>query len=101
MAPAIGPLARRSDADGDGHGGFAPGLEGVELDGQRPLGRLGDLGVEVGQLAFVVLVFALRRAFRLMALSWPRAIADLPAYAIGALGAMWTVQYGAVAVGVW
>ena len=31
-------------------GGVAPGLEGVELDRQRPLGGLGDLGVQFGQL---------------------------------------------------
>ena len=86
------------------HGlGFANGLTTLGLSKGElvPALALFNVGVEVGQLAFVVLVFALRRAFRLMALSWPRAIADLPAYAIGALGAMWTVQYGAVAVGFW
>jgi hypothetical protein len=86
------------------HGlGFANGLTTLGLSKGElvPALALFNLGVEIGQLAFLALVFALRRSFRLMALSWPRAIQQLPAYAIGALGAMWTVQYGAIAVGIW
>ena len=86
------------------HGlGFANGLTTLGLSKGElvPALALFNVGVEICQLAFLALVFALRRSFRLMALSWPRAIAQLPAYAIGALGAMWTVQYSALALGVW
>lgn len=86
------------------HGlGFANGLSTLGLPKAElvPALALFNIGVEIGQLAFLALVFALRRSFRLMALSWPRAVTRLPAYSIGALGAMWTVQYGAVALGVW
>ncbi|MBS0333447.1 MAG: HupE/UreJ family protein [Proteobacteria bacterium] len=86
------------------HGmGFANGLTTLGLSKGElvPALALFNVGVEIGQLAFLALVFALRRAFRLMAVSWPRAVTQLPAYAIGALGAMWTIQYSAVALGAW
>jgi hypothetical protein len=58
-----------------------------------------NIGVEIGQLAFIVLVFALKRSFRLMELRWPAAAAATPTYAIGILGAAWTIQYCAVLFG--
>jgi hydrogenase/urease accessory protein HupE len=84
------------------HGmGFANGLSTLGLDKGALLAALVlfNIGVEIGQLAFIGLVLALRRAFRLMAIEWPRTVAQLPAYAIGALGAMWTLQYSAIVFG--
>lgn len=84
------------------HGmGFANGLSTLGLEKGALLGALAlfNVGVEIGQLAFLAVVLALIRSFRLMALTWPKPVAALPAYAIGALGAMWTLQYSAVLLG--
>jgi hypothetical protein len=84
------------------HGmGFANGLSTLGLEKGALLGALAlfNVGVEIGQLAFLGVVLALIRSFRLMQLSWARPVAALPAYAIGALGAMWTFQYSAIVLG--
>ncbi|HZZ33980.1 MAG TPA: HupE/UreJ family protein [Phenylobacterium sp.] len=84
------------------HGmGFANGLSTLGLEKGALVGALAlfNVGVEIGQLAFLGVVLALIRSFRLMALTWPRPVAALPAYAIGALGAMWTFQYSAILLG--
>ena len=84
------------------HGmGFANGLSTLGLDKGALLAALVlfNIGVEIGQLAFIAVVLALRRAFRLMAIQWARPVALIPSYAIGALGAMWTIQYAAVVFG--
>jgi hypothetical protein len=84
------------------HGmGFANGLSTLGLDKGALLAALVlfNIGVEIGQLAFIALVLALARAFRLMAIDWARPARLAPAYAIGALGAMWTFQYSVIAFG--
>jgi hypothetical protein len=84
------------------HGmGFATGLTSLGLEKGALLAALVlfNIGVEIGQLAFIVLVFALKRSFRLMDLRWPAAAAATPTYAIGILGAAWTIQYCAVLFG--
>lgn len=84
------------------HGmGFATGLTSLGLEKGALLAALVlfNIGVEIGQLAFIVLVFALKRSFRLMELRWPAAAAATPTYAIGILGAAWTIQYCAVLFG--
>jgi len=84
------------------HGlGFANGLSTLGLDRGAIVAALllFNLGVEIGQLAFIALVLALRRSFRLMAIAWPLPLQLSPGYAIGVLGAMWTLQYGALLVG--
>jgi hypothetical protein len=48
--------------------------------------------VELGQLAFVALILLLARAFRILQVHWPRAMELAPAYAVGSLGAFWTIQ---------
>ena len=81
------------------HGmGFAGGLTSLGLTGAALLVPLVlfNVGVEIGQLAFIAVVLAMGRAFRLMAIAWPKAVALGPAYAIGGLGAMWAFQYGAL-----
>ena len=77
------------------HGfGFASGLTAMGLPrAEIPLALLlFNVGVEIGQIAFVLLIVALERAFRLLDISWPRAVEALPGYAVGSLGAFWTIQ---------
>jgi hypothetical protein len=84
------------------HGmGFASGLTSLGLERSTLLGALVlfNVGVEIGQLAFIALILALLRAFRLMEIRWPRPVALAPTYAIGVFGATWTLQYGAAVFG--
>jgi hypothetical protein len=37
-------------------------------------------------------VLLLERAFRILQIHWPRWAAALPGYAVGCLGAFWTIQ---------
>ena len=77
------------------HGfGFATGLTAMGLPaGEIPLALLlFNVGVELGQLAFVLLALLLARSFRALEIQWPRWVEALPAYAVGGLGAFWTIQ---------
>jgi hypothetical protein len=77
------------------HGfGFASGLTAMGLpQAEIPLALLlFNVGVELGQLAFVALVFLLERSFRVLEVRWPRAVERLPGYAVGTLGAFWTIE---------
>jgi hydrogenase/urease accessory protein HupE len=77
------------------HGfGFASGLARLGLpETEIPIALLlFNLGVEIGQLVFVFLILWLERAFRLLAIQWPRLIERLPGYLVGTLGAFWTIQ---------
>src|SRR4030095_1795440 len=81
------------------HGfGFASGLPTMGLPGAEiPLALLMfNLGVEAGQLLFVAVIVLLERAFRVLEVRWPRAVEMLPAYAVGSLGAYWTIQRVAI-----
>jgi hydrogenase/urease accessory protein HupE len=81
------------------HGfGFASGLAQLGLPkGEIPLALLlFNVGVEIGQLVFVIVVLLLERAFRLLALHWPTMVARLPGYVVGTLGAFWTIQRVAI-----
>ena len=51
-----------------------------------------NIGVEIGQLCFVGLVLALAHAIRSLSMSWPRWVQLLPGYAIGSMGAFWTIE---------
>jgi len=51
-----------------------------------------NVGVEIGQLAFVALILSLAHGFRRLGLRWPRPIEILPAYVVGGLGAFWMIQ---------
>lgn len=85
------------------HGmGFASGLTSLGLERSALLYALVffNIGVEIGQLLFIALVLALKRAFGLMEIRWPRAFEMAPTYAIGVLGATWTIQYSAILFGV-
>lgn len=77
------------------HGfGFASGLNSLGLPAQEiaPALLLFNVGVELGQLGFVLLVIGLERAFCVLEIRWPRALAMTPAYTLGTLGAYWTLQ---------
>jgi hypothetical protein len=81
------------------HGfGFASGLAALGLpQGEIPLALLlFNVGVEIGQLAFVVVIILLERSFRLLEIHWPRVIEQLPGYLVGTLGAFWTIQRVAI-----
>jgi hypothetical protein len=51
-----------------------------------------NMGVEAGQLLFVLVVLLCARACRVLEVRVPRAIEALPAYVVGSLGAYWTIQ---------
>jgi hydrogenase/urease accessory protein HupE len=77
------------------HGfGFASALTSAGLrHHELPLALVSfNVGVELGQLGFIALVLALERAFRILEVNWPRWVRVLPGYAVGSLGAFWTVQ---------
>jgi hydrogenase/urease accessory protein HupE len=77
------------------HGfGFASGLSALGLPKPEiPIALLlFNVGVELGQLAFVLLVVLLERAFRVLQIHWPRLVRLLPGYTVGTLGAFWTIQ---------
>lgn len=77
------------------HGfGFASGLAQLGLpDTEIPLALLlFNVGVEIGQLGFVLLILLLERAFRQLDIHWPTIVARLPGYLVGTLGAFWTLQ---------
>jgi len=84
------------------HGfGFASGLTQMGLPQHEiPLALLSfNIGVELGQLGFVALVLLLQRSFKVLQIRWPRAIELFPAFAVGALGAFWTIDRLIVMVG--
>ena len=77
------------------HGfGFASGLSTTGLPpSEIPLALLlFNVGVEIGQISFVALVFAILFAFRRIEISWPLWVRRIPGYAVGALGAFWTID---------
>jgi hypothetical protein len=59
-----------------------------------------NVGVELGQLSFVLLVLLLERAFQILEIRWPRWVELVPGYTVGSLGAFWTVQRVLILVGV-
>jgi hydrogenase/urease accessory protein HupE len=77
------------------HGfGFASGLSTVGMPkAEIPLALLAfNVGVELGQLAFVFLMLLMVRAFLVLEFQWPRWPELLPGYLVGSLGAFWTIQ---------
>jgi hydrogenase/urease accessory protein HupE len=84
------------------HGfGFASGLTAMGLPkAEIPLALLlFNVGVELGQIAFVILVVLLERSFRVLEVRWPRFVELLPGYAVGTLGAFWTIQRTLILLG--
>jgi hypothetical protein len=84
------------------HGfGFASALTSAGLPRKDlPVALLSfNVGVELGQVAFIALVLLLERSFRQLQVRWPRWAAALPGYAVGTLGAFWTIQRTAMLIG--
>jgi len=84
------------------HGfGFASGLTTIGLSRvEIPVALLlFNVGVEIGQLFFVLIIVLLERSFRILDIRWPCWAEALPAYTIGGLGAFWTIQRVAIMVG--
>ncbi|MGB5620413.1 MAG: HupE/UreJ family protein [Desulfobacterales bacterium] len=84
------------------HGfGFASGLTTIGLArAEIPVALLlFNVGVEIGQLFFVLVIVLLERSFRILEIRWPRWVEALPAYTVGSLGAFWTIQRVAIMVG--
>ena len=84
------------------HGfGFASGLSTTGMPkAELPLALLFfNVGVELGQLVFIAIALALERSFRVLEIRWPRAIEALPGYAVGSLGAYWTIQRTLILIG--
>lgn len=73
---------------------FASGLAGASLSrSELPLALLSfNLGLEIAQLAFILLIVALQHAATIPAIRWPRWLPAVPSYAVGSLGAFWTIQ---------
>ena len=77
------------------HGlGFAGALTELGLpSGDVPVALLFfNIGVEIGQLLFVVLMLALAELAARLDVRWPRWFATLPPYAIGIIAAYWFVD---------
>jgi hydrogenase/urease accessory protein HupE len=84
------------------HGfGFATGLIDMGLrETEIPLALLlFNIGVEIGQIAFVILIILLERSFRTLEIHWPRLVRLSPGYTVGSLGAYWTIQRSAILIG--
>jgi len=84
------------------HGfGFASGLSTMGLpQAEIPLALLlFNAGVELGQMGFVALVILLEGSFRVLQVRWPRLVERLPGYAVGTLGAYWTIQRTLILLG--
>jgi len=77
------------------HGfGFASGLiaAGMPHAGIALALLLFNVGVEIGQLGFILLLLALAAAFRQLQIRWPHPAEIFPAYLVGVLGAAWSIE---------
>lgn len=77
------------------HGfGFASGLTTVGLPSSDiPLALLAfNIGVEIGQLSFVLIILLLHRALRALQFNPPSWASYAPGYLVGSLGAFWTIE---------
>jgi hypothetical protein len=77
------------------HGfGFASAMSAAGLPPKDvPLALVSfNVGVEIGQLAFVALMLLLASGLRRLGVRWPRPMQILPAYVVGGLGAFWMIQ---------
>jgi hypothetical protein len=85
------------------HGfGFATALTGAGLPrADLPLALLSfNIGVELGQIAFVLLVLLLARSWRQLGIHWSSWAQLAPGYFVGSMGAFWTIQRMALLLGV-
>jgi hydrogenase/urease accessory protein HupE len=81
------------------HGfGFASVLDHTGLPpSDLPLALLFfNVGVELGQLAFVAVIVLLESAISHLRINWPLWVRLAPGYAVGIMGAFWTIQRAAL-----
>jgi hydrogenase/urease accessory protein HupE len=77
------------------HGlGFAGALAEVGLpSAEIPLALFSfNVGIELGQLAFIACVVAAGAGLRRLSIAWPRRVTAAPAYAIGTLAIYWMIE---------
>ena len=77
------------------HGfGYARGLSELGLPHHELLLALllFNVGIEIGQDIFVLLVLGLQRSFHQLQIRWPVWVQRMPAWTIGCAGAYWTIQ---------
>ena len=77
------------------HGfGFAGALTQVGLpQNEIPLALLMfNVGVEIGQLMFIVVMFLIIKALHKIRYKWPQWVYQFPAYGIGGIAALWFVE---------
>ncbi|HEX8108874.1 MAG TPA: HupE/UreJ family protein, partial [Kofleriaceae bacterium] len=74
--------------------GFAGALAEVGLpSAEIPLALFSfNVGIELGQLAFISCVIADGAALRRLSIPWPRRATAVPAYAIGSLAIYWMIE---------
>jgi hypothetical protein len=85
------------------HGlGFAGALTGLGLPpGDIPLALLFfNVGVEVGQILFVLFFAVMAWAFRTLQVIWPKWSKPVPGYVIGTLATYWFIGRFIVLIGV-
>jgi hypothetical protein len=85
------------------HGfGFASGLSDLGISGSELVFGLlmFNVGVEIGQIGFVLIILALVDSFNTLEIRWPDWAEYLPGYSVGTLGAYWTIQRVAMVLGV-
>lgn len=81
------------------HGlGFATGLLGVGLTGGELVAALlqFNVGVEIAQLGWLLIVLSVIDLIRVVPIRWPRPVVAAPAYAVGIAGAIWAWQCAAL-----
>ena len=58
-----------------------------------------NIGVELGQLVFVALILIVGYSLARVEFQWPGWTRRVPGYAVGSLGAYWTIQRVAIMIG--
>jgi len=84
------------------HGfGFATALTNAGLPRQElPLALVSfNVGVELGQLGFIAVVLAVQQTLRALQIRWKGWVKLLPGYAVGSIGAFWTIERVATLAG--
>lgn len=84
------------------HGfGFASGLSELGIRGwELVFGLLlFNVGVELGQIGFVLIILILFDSLKTLEIRWPAWAEYVPGYAVGTLGAFWTIERVAISLG--
>lgn len=83
------------------HGlGFAAVLNQIELPStDAPLAAFAfNLGIEVGQFAFVLAALLVLRCVQALRLTWPRWVMQAPVYVMGSLAVFWFLEHASAAL---